>query len=104
MELITQLYAKLVEKTTWLNFPSLDCVMSCCSDDGRIERQNDFHDFHDFCLIVYPTNQLNLESKRSKQSKTFRLVGLNHLEPACWKTKRQEIVFLSMHVNPFLKL
>ena len=31
-------------------------VLSCCSDDGRIERKNDFHNFW---LIVYPTYSIN---------------------------------------------
>ena len=31
-------------------------VLSCCSDDGRIERKNDFHNFW---MNVYPTYSIN---------------------------------------------
>jgi hypothetical protein len=31
-------------------------VLSCGSDDGRVERKNDFHNY---CLIVYTTNSIN---------------------------------------------
>jgi hypothetical protein len=54
MKLITQLYAKLLCDPDADNGPPL--AFSCCSDDGRIERKNDFHDLW---LIVKPTNSIN---------------------------------------------
>ena len=54
IELISQLYALLLEEPS--RWKKRARVLSCCSDDGRIERKNDSHDFR---LIVYSTKSIN---------------------------------------------
>ena len=57
MKLIIQLYGKLLLQQKDPDGETVRAlVLSCCSDDSRIERKNDFHDFW---LIVYTTNYIN---------------------------------------------